>query len=38
VRPTTLYGSETWYFKENEMVILRQTERSVVRAACRVSC
>ena len=30
-----LYGSETWYLKENEIGILR-TERSIMRAMCGV--
>ena len=29
-----LYGSETWCLKENEMVVLRRTERAMVRAMC----
>ena len=29
-----LYGSETWYLRENEMAILRRTERAMVRAMC----
>ena len=29
-----LYGSETWCLRENEMVILRRTERAMVRAMC----
>ena len=36
VRPTILYGSETWCLKEGEMGILRRTERSMVRAMCGV--
>ena len=28
------YGSETWCFRENEMAILRRTERAMVRAMC----
>ena len=31
-----LYGSETWCLKENEMAILRRTERAMVRAKCGV--
>ena len=27
-----LYGSETWYLRENEMAVLRRTERAMVRA------
>ena len=27
-----LYGSETWCLRENEMAILRRTERTMVRA------
>ena len=29
-----LYGSETWCLGENEMAILRRTERAMVRAMC----
>ena len=29
-----LYGSETWCLRENEMVVLRRTERAIVRAMC----
>ena len=29
-----LYGSETWCLRENEMAILRRTERAIVRAMC----
>ena len=31
-----LYGSETWCLTENEMAILRRTERAMVRAMCGV--
>jgi len=31
-----LYVSETWCLRENEMAILRRTERSVVRTMCGV--
>ena len=31
-----LYGSKTWCLKENEVAILRRTERSMVRAMCSV--
>ena len=30
------YVSETWCLKEREMIILRSTERSMVRAVCGV--
>ena len=36
VRPAILYGSEAWCLKENEMGILRRTERSMVRVMCGV--
>ena len=36
VRSAMLYGSETWCLKENEMVILRRTERAMIRAMCGV--
>ena len=29
-----LYVSETWCLRENEMAILRKTERAIVRAMC----
>ena len=29
-----LYGNETWCLRENEMAILRRTERAMVRAMC----
>ena len=29
-----LYGGETWCLRENEMAILRSTERAMVRAMC----
>ena len=34
VRLAMLYGSETWCLKENEMAVLRRTERAMVRAMC----
>ena len=34
VRSAMLYGSETWCLRENEMTILRRTERAMVRAMC----
>ena len=36
VRPALLHGSEAWCLKESEMVILRWTDRSMVRAMCGV--
>ena len=36
VRPAMLYGSDAWCLKESEMVILRKTRRSIVRAMCGV--
>ena len=36
VRSAMLYGSETWCLSENEMGILRRTERAMVRAMCGV--
>ena len=36
VRSFVLYGSETWCFRENELAILKRTERSTVRAMCGV--
>ena len=34
VRVVMLYGSETWCLRENEIAILRRTEREMVRAMC----
>ena len=34
VRSAILYGSETWCLKENEKVILRRTERAMMRTMC----
>ena len=34
IRSAMLYGSETWCLRENEMTILRRTERARVRAIC----
>ena len=34
VRSAMLYGCETWCLRENEMAILRRTERAMVRAMC----
>ena len=34
VRSAMLYGSETWCLRENEIEILRRTERAMVRAMC----
>ena len=31
-----LYGSETWSLRENEMAILRRTEKAMMRAMCGV--
>ena len=36
VRSAMLYGSETWCSRENEMMILRRTERAMVRSMCSV--
>ena len=36
VRSAMLYGSETWCLRENEMAILRRTERAMVRVMCGV--
>ena len=36
VRSAVLYGSETWCLKEEELAILRRTERAMVRAMCGV--
>ena len=34
VRSAMLFGSQTWCLRENEMEILRWTERTMVRAMC----
>ena len=34
VRLAILYGSEAWCLTENEMAILRRTERAMVRVMC----
>ena len=36
VRSAILHGSETWCLRENEMVVLRRTERAMVRSMCGV--
>ena len=36
VRSAMLYESETWCLRENEMAILRRTERAMVRSMCRI--
>ena len=36
VRSVMLYGSETWCLRENEMAILRRTEKVMMRAMCGV--
>lgn len=36
VRSCMLYGSETWTLKEDELSILRRTERAMVRTMCGV--
>ena len=34
VRSGMLYGSKTWCLRENEMAILRRTEKAMMRAMC----
>ena len=36
VRSAMLNESETWCLRENEMAILRRTERAMVRSMCGV--
>ena len=36
VRLIMLYGSETWCLREKELVILRRTERVMIREMCGV--
>ena len=36
VRPAMLYGSETWFLRENEMALLRITEKAMIRAVCEI--
>ena len=33
-RSAILYGSESWYLKENEKAVLRRTERAMVKPMC----
>ena len=37
VRSAMLYGSETWCLRGNEMVILRRTEKAMMRAIVELS-
>ena len=37
MRSAMLYGGETWCLRENEVTILRRTERSMVRAMCGIT-
>ena len=36
VRSAMLNGSEMWCLRENEMAILRRTEKAMMRAMCKV--
>ena len=36
VRPSILYGSESWCLNKNDIGILRRTEKSMVKAICGV--
>ena len=36
IRSAMLYGSKTWCLRENEMAILRRTEKTMMRAMCGV--
>ena len=36
VRSAMLYGSKTWCPRENEMAVLRRTEKAMIRAMCGV--
>ena len=36
VRSAMHYGSETWCLRENEMAILKRTERAMMRSMCGV--
>ena len=36
VRSAMVYGSETWCLRENEVAILRRTEKAMIRAMCGV--
>ena len=38
VRSAMLYGSEAWCLREKEMVILRRTERAMIRAGAYSPC
>ena len=35
-RSAMLYGSEAWCLRENEMAILRRTEKAIMSAMCGV--
>ena len=35
-RSAMMHGSKTWYLRENEMAILRKTEKAMMRAMCGV--
>ena len=37
IRSAMLYGSETWCLRENEMAILRSTEKAMMRSMRGVS-
>ena len=36
IRSAMLYGSKTWCLRENEMAILRRTEKAMMKATCGV--
>ena len=36
IRSAMLYGSKTWFLRENEMAILRRTVKAMMRAMCGV--
>ena len=36
LRLAMLYGIETWCLRENEMPVLRRTEKAIMRAMCGV--
>ena len=37
IRSVILYESETWYLRKREVVVLRKTERAIIKAVCGLS-
>ena len=36
-KTAVLYGSKTWYLRENEMVTLKRTEKAMMKTICGVN-